>query len=134
LIAESEGIAATAIRNLGINLETLRFEVLKHVKHEGDTLQTGEIQLSPSGKRAIELAGQEAQGFGHNYIGTEHLLLGVIRESEGIAARVLLNMGIDLVKARARFSGFWEAAVRRKRLPQRRKSLKLRLWMPSGPI
>ena len=100
LIAESEGIAATAIRNLGINLETLRFEVLKHVKHEGDTLQTGEIQLSPSGKRAIELAGQEAQGFGHNYIGTEHLLLGVIRESEGIAARVLLNMGIDLVKAR----------------------------------
>lgn len=100
LIAESEGIAATAIRNLGINLETLRFEVLKHVKHEGDTLQTGEIQLSPSGKRAIELAGQEAQGFGHNYIGTEHLLLGVIRESEGIAARVLLNMGVDLVKAR----------------------------------
>jgi len=100
LIAESEGIAATAIRNLGINLETLRFEVLKHVKHEGDTLQTGEIQLSPSGKRAIELASQEAQGFGHNYIGTEHLLLGVIRESEGIAARVLLNMGIDLVKAR----------------------------------
>jgi ATP-dependent Clp protease ATP-binding subunit ClpC len=101
LIAESEGIAATAIRNLGVNLETLRFEVLKHVKHEGDTLQTGEIQLSPSGKRAIELASQEAQGFGHNYIGTEHLLLGVIRESEGIAARVLLHMGIDLVKARA---------------------------------
>jgi len=100
LIAESEGIAAIAIRNLGINLETLRYEILKHITHEGNTLVAGEIQLSPSGKHAIELAAQEAHAFAHNYIGTEHLLLGILRESEGIAARVLVNMGIDLVKTR----------------------------------
>ena len=100
LIAESEGVAASAIRNLGINLETLRYEILKHVNHEGNTMLAGEIQLSPSGKQAIELAAQEAQAFGHNYIGTEHLLLGILRESEGIAARVLINMGVDLVKTR----------------------------------
>ncbi len=100
LTAESEGIAAIAIRNLGTDLGTLRFKVLKHVKHEGDTLQTGESQLSPSGKRVIEMAGQEAQGFGDACIGTEHLLIGIVRESEGVAAKVLLNMDIDLVKAR----------------------------------
>ena len=100
LIAETEGIAAIAIRNLGINLDTLRYEILKHISHEGNTMMVGDIQLSPSGKRAIELAAQEAQAFGHNYIGTEHLLLGILRENEGIAARVLVNMGIDLVKTR----------------------------------
>lgn len=100
LIGESEGIAAMAIRNLGPSLEQIRIEVEKLMPNEGNTLQSGDIPLSPSGKRAIEYAKQEAQNLGHNYIGTEHLLLGIIRENEGIAARVLHILGIDLAKAR----------------------------------
>jgi ATP-dependent Clp protease ATP-binding subunit ClpC len=102
LIAEGEGVAATAMRNMGLNLESLRMEILKNVSREtGGSVSEGTISLSPSGKRAIEFAYQEAQAFGVNFIGTEHLLLGVIRENEGLAARVLASHGIDLIKARS---------------------------------
>ncbi|MEW6235332.1 MAG: ATP-dependent Clp protease ATP-binding subunit [Candidatus Omnitrophota bacterium] len=102
LIAEGEGVAATAMRNMGLNLESLRMEILKNLSHESSGgVSDSTISLSPSGKRAIEFAYQEAQAFGVNFIGTEHLLLGVIRESEGLAARVLASHGIDLIKARS---------------------------------
>ena len=102
LIAEGEGVAATAMRNMGLNLESLRMEILKNVSREtGGSVSEGTISLSPSGKRAIEFAYQEAQAFGVNFIGTEHLLLGVIRENDGLAARVLASHGIDLIKARS---------------------------------
>lgn len=102
LIAEGEGVAATAMRNMGLNLESLRMEILKNISREsGGGISDSTISLSPSAKRAIEFAYQEAQAFGVNFIGTEHLLLGVIRENEGLAARVLASHGIDLIKARS---------------------------------
>lgn len=101
LIAEGEGVAATAMRNMGLNLEALKAELLKSIPHEGTPEPDGTIPLSPSGKRAIEFAYQEAQAFGVNFIGTEHLLLGVIRENEGLAARILASHGVDLIKARS---------------------------------
>ena len=102
LIAEGEGVAATAMRNMGLNLESLRMEILKNISREsGSSVSDSTISLSPSAKRAIEFAYQEAQAFGVNFIGTEHLLLGVIRENEGLAARVLASHGIDLIKARS---------------------------------
>lgn len=102
LIAEGEGVAATAMRNMGLNLESLRMEILKNISRDaGGGVADSTISLSPSAKRAIEFAYQEAQAFGVNFIGTEHLLLGVIRENEGLAARVLATHGIDLIKARS---------------------------------
>jgi len=102
LIAEGEGVAATAMRNMGLNLDALRTEILKNISRDsGGSVTDSTISLSPSGKRAIEFAYQEAQAFGVNFIGTEHLLLGVIRENEGLAARILASHGIDLIKARS---------------------------------
>ncbi len=101
LISEGEGVAATAMRNMGLNLEALRSEILKRIPREGSGAQDTTIPLSPSGKRAIEFAYQEAQAFGVNFIGTEHLLLGVIRENEGLAARILAEHNVDLIKARS---------------------------------
>ncbi|MFH1740111.1 MAG: ATP-dependent Clp protease ATP-binding subunit [bacterium] len=101
LISEGEGVAATAMRNMGLNLEALRSEVLKRIPREGSGSQDSTIPLSPSGKRAIEFAYQEAQAFGVNFIGTEHLLLGIIRENEGLAARILSDHNVDLIKARS---------------------------------
>lgn len=100
LIGEQESIAAMVIRNLGCDPELLRAELEKLMPREASGLKTNDIMLSPSGKRAIEYAKQEAQNLSQNYIGTEHLLLGVLRENEGIAARVLQIHGIDIVKAR----------------------------------
>ncbi len=102
LIAEGEGVAATAMRNMELNLEALRIEIQKNIQHEssGGSVDST-ISLSPSAKRAIEFAYQEAQAFGVNFIGTEHLLLGVIRENEGLAARILASHGVDLIKARS---------------------------------
>jgi len=102
LIAEGEGVAATAMRNMELNLEALRIEIQKNIQHEssGSSVDST-ISLSPSAKRAIEFAYQEAQAFGVNFIGTEHLLLGVIRENEGLAARILASHGVDLIKARS---------------------------------
>ncbi len=101
LISEGEGVAATAMRNMGLNLEALRGEILKRIPREGAGSQDSTIPLSPSGKRAIEFAYQEAQAFGVNFIGTEHLLLGIIRENEGLAARILAEHSVDLIKARS---------------------------------
>ncbi len=102
LIAEGEGVAATAMRNMGLNLDALRTEILKNISRDSTgSVTESTISLSPSGKRAIEFAYQEAQAFGVNFIGTEHLLLGVIRENEGLAARILASHGIDLIKARS---------------------------------
>jgi len=101
LIAETDSVAVTALRNLGADLSLLRKKTIAHIQNTSYFLEKDATQLSPSGKRAIQFAHQEAQSLGVNFIGTEHLLLGIIRESDGIAARVLLSQGIDLVKARA---------------------------------
>ncbi|MDA8212884.1 MAG: ATP-dependent Clp protease ATP-binding subunit [Clostridia bacterium] len=99
LIVEGEGIAAKALQSLGISLESVRTEVEKIVgKGEGPV--KGEIGLTPRAKKVLELSFDEARRLGHNYIGTEHLLLGLIREGEGVAARVLQNLGANLDRVR----------------------------------
>ncbi len=100
LIRTGEGVAAEALRFLGLELETIRREVEKEVQHGPSQLTIGEVPFTPRSKKVIELAMDEARAMGHNYIGTEHLLLGLIREEEGVAARVLQNLGVDLQKVR----------------------------------
>lgn len=94
LIREGTGIAARALQNLGISLEQVRQEV-ENLMGRGDGIFTGEMGLTPRAKKVLELALEEARRLGHNYIGTEHLLLGLIREGEGVAARVLEQLGAD---------------------------------------
>ena len=100
LVAEGEGIAAKALKNLNVGLEQVRSAV-EYVIGRGDRMVIGDISLTPRAKKVIELAVQEARELNHNYIGTEHLLLGLIREGEGIAAGVLISLGVDMERARA---------------------------------
>jgi ATP-dependent Clp protease ATP-binding subunit ClpC len=100
LIREGEGVAAAVLENLGLDSEKIRLEVEKLVQPGPSTVISGDIPFTPKAKKVIELAMDEARNLGHNYIGTEHLLLGLIREGEGVASQVLLNLGLDLNKVR----------------------------------
>ena len=100
LIREGEGVAAAVLQKMGISLENIRLEVEKLVQPGPATQIIGDIPFTPRAKKALELAAEEARSLGHNYIGTEHLLLGLIREGEGIASQVLLNLGMDLNSVR----------------------------------
>ena len=99
LIGEGTGVAAKVLKSLGVNLKDSRIEVEKIIGR-GSGFVAVEIPFTPRAKRVLELSLEEARQLGHNYIGTEHLLLGLIREGEGVAARVLENLGIDLTKVR----------------------------------
>jgi ATP-dependent Clp protease ATP-binding subunit ClpC len=100
LIREGEGVAAAVLQKLEISLENIRLEIEKLVQPGPATQIIGDIPFTPRAKKALELAAEEARSLGHNYIGTEHLLLGLIREGEGIASQVLLNLGMDLNSVR----------------------------------
>jgi ATP-dependent Clp protease ATP-binding subunit ClpC len=100
LLREGEGIAATVLNNLGLDLDVIRHAVESMVAQTGGTLTIGEIPFTSNAKRVLELAVDEARQLNHNYIGTEHLLLGLIREGEGVAAKVLTDMGVDRKKVR----------------------------------
>lgn len=100
LIREGEGVAAAVLQKLGISLENIRLEIEKLVQPGPTTQILGDIPFTPRAKKALELAAEEARSLGHNYIGTEHLLLGLIREGEGVASQVLLNLGLDLNRVR----------------------------------
>jgi len=101
LIREGEGVAAAVLQKLGLDLETIRIEVEKLVQPGPQTQVLGDIPFTPRSKKSLELSAEEARALGHNYIGTEHLLLGLVREGEGMAYRVLLNLGLDLGKLRS---------------------------------
>ncbi|MCX5709788.1 MAG: ATP-dependent Clp protease ATP-binding subunit [Candidatus Omnitrophica bacterium] len=96
LIREGEGVAAAVLQKMGVSLENIRIEIEKLVQPGPSTQIIGDIPFTPRAKKALELAAEEARSLGHNYIGTEHILLGLIREGEGIASQVLLNLGMDL--------------------------------------
>ncbi|HIZ28312.1 MAG TPA: ATP-dependent Clp protease ATP-binding subunit [Candidatus Adamsella sp.] len=100
LIGEGTGVAAKTLKAMGLNLKDARAEVEKIIGR-GSGFVAVEIPFTPRAKRVLELSWDEARQLGHNYIGTEHLLLGLIREGEGVAARVLENLGIDLNKVRS---------------------------------
>src|SRR5690242_12603130 len=96
LIALGEGVAAQVLANLGVDLRRVRSEIEKIVGTGGNVMLLGEIPFTPRAKKVLEYAVEEAQHMGHSYVGTEHLLLGLIREEEGVAARVLENLGLRL--------------------------------------
>jgi ATP-dependent Clp protease ATP-binding subunit ClpC len=100
LIREGEGVAATVLEKMGISLENIRLEIEKLVQPGPTTQIIGDLPFTPRSKKALELSAEEARSLGHNYIGTEHLLLGLIREEEGVASQVLMNLGLDLETVR----------------------------------
>ena len=99
LIHEGDGIAAKALESLGISLEAVRAQVEEEIG-QGQQAPTGHIPFTPRAKKVLELSLREALQLGHNYIGTEHILLGLIREGEGVAAQVLQKLGADLNRVR----------------------------------
>jgi hypothetical protein len=99
LLREGEGVAARVLQELGVQLSELQGAV-EHVIGRGDSAVTGEVGLTPRAKRVLELTTQEARRLRHNYIGTEHLLLGLLREDEGVAAGILAGLGVSLPLAR----------------------------------
>jgi ATP-dependent Clp protease ATP-binding subunit ClpC len=100
LVREGDGVAAKVLNNLGVELNKVRSAV-EFIIGRGDRVVLGEIGLTPRAKKVIELAVDEARRLGHHYIGTEHLLLGLVREGEGIAAGVLESLGVNLEKVRS---------------------------------
>jgi ATP-dependent Clp protease ATP-binding subunit ClpC len=101
LIHEGEGVAAKALESLGIGLDAVRQQV-EEIIGRGQQAQSGHIPFTPRAKKVLELALREAIQLGHNYIGTEHILLGLIREGDGVAAQVLVRLGADLNRTRQR--------------------------------
>src|ERR1700723_3114915 len=99
LIHEGEGVAAKALESLGISLDAVR-EQVQDIIGQGQQQPTGHIPFTPRAKKVLELSLREALQLGHNYIGTEHILLGLIREGEGVAAQVLVKLGAELTRVR----------------------------------
>ena len=99
LLREEEGLAARVLESLDITVEEVRAQVARIVG-QGDEVTTGQIPFTPRAKKVLELALREALSLGHNYIGTEHILLGIVRENEGVAARILLDFDADAEKVR----------------------------------
>jgi ClpA/ClpB-like protein len=99
LIREADGVAAKALESLGISLDAVRQQV-EEIIGQGQQAPTGHIPFTPRAKKVLELALRESQQLGHNYIGTEHILLGLIREGDGVAAQVLVRLGADLNRVR----------------------------------
>jgi ATP-dependent Clp protease ATP-binding subunit ClpA len=100
LVREGTGVAANVLKNLDINLRKIRLEVEKIVEVGPDMVTMGKLPLSPRAKELIDYAKDEAHKLKHNYVGTEHLLLGLLREQESVAAQVLMNLGVELESVR----------------------------------
>ncbi|MGH7142883.1 MAG: ATP-dependent Clp protease ATP-binding subunit [Planctomycetota bacterium] len=110
LVKEGNGVASTVLENLGVDLEKVRLEVEKMVKPSPDIQTMGQLPFTPRAKQVLELALEEARSLDHNYVGTEHLLLGLLRENEGLAAQVLLNLNLRLEDVRREVMEFLGAA------------------------
>ena len=95
LIKLGQGVAVNVLQNMGLDLERVRMEVEKHVGSRPETNMIGNIPYTPRVKKVLALAGKEAQALHHSYIGTEHILLGLLREGEGVAAQVLKSLEVD---------------------------------------
>ena len=100
LIKLGQGVAVNVLQNMGLDLERVRMEVEKHVGPPPETKMIGNIPYTPRVKKVLALAGKEAQALHHSYVGTEHLLLGLLREGEGVAARVLKSLEVDPARTR----------------------------------
>ncbi len=96
LVKEGSGVGANVLKNLGVDLNKVRQEVSKLVKSGPDMVATGKLPQTPRAKKVIEYSIEEARSLNHTYIGTEHLLLGILREQDGVAAQVLMNLGLNI--------------------------------------
>ena len=111
LIKEGSGVGANVLRNLGVDLPKVRMEIEKLVKAGPDMVTMGKLPQTPKAKKVIEYSIEEARNLSHNYVGTEHLLLGLLREHDGVAAQVLMNLGIKLEEVRAEVLNLLGAGV-----------------------
>jgi len=111
LVREGEGVAAAVLASFGLTPDKIRIEVEKLVQPGPTTVISGDLPFTPKAKKVMELATEEARALGHNYIGTEHLLLGLIREGEGVASQVLMNLGLELEKVRGEVMNLLGSAI-----------------------
>ena len=100
LIKLGQGVAVNVLQKMGLDLERVRMEVEKHVGSHLETKMSGNIPYTPRVKKVLALAGKEAKSLNHSYVGTEHILLGLLREGEGVAARVLKSLEVDPARTR----------------------------------
>ncbi len=100
LVKEGSGVGANVLKNLDVDLRKVRLEVEKLVKSGPETVTMGKLPQTPRAKKVIEYAIEEARNLNHNYVGTEHLLLGLLREQDGVAAQVLMNLNLKLEDVR----------------------------------
>ena len=116
LLREEEGLAARVLESLDITVERVRAQVVRIVG-SGEEITSGQIPFTPRAKKVLELALREALSLGHNYIGTEHILLGLVREGEGIAAGALESLGVSLEKVRSQVMSLTLAEATRRAGP-----------------
>src|SRR5260370_5874485 len=100
LIKLGQGVAVNVLQKMGLDLETVRIEVEKQVGSGPETKMVGNVPYTPRVKKVLALAGKEAKALNHSYVGTEHILLGLLREGEGVAARVLKSLEVDIERTR----------------------------------
>ena len=117
LVKEGTGVGANVLMNLGVKLPTIRKQIDALVRPGSSEAVTGKIPMTPGSKRMMECAIEEARGLDHNYVGTEHLLLGLIRESESVAAQILTNLGLRLADVREEVLNLLRAGVPRDEMP-----------------
>ena len=110
-VREGEGVAAAVLASFGLTSDKIRIEVEKLVQPGPSTVISGDLPFTPKAKKVMELATEEARALGHNYIGTEHLLLGLIREGEGVASQVLMNLGMELERVREEVMNLLGSAI-----------------------
>ena len=126
LIHEGEGVAAKALESLGISLDAVRQQV-EEIIGQGQQAPSGHIPFTPRAKKVLELSQREAVQLGHNYIGTEHILLGLIREGDGVAAQVLVKLGADLNRVRQQVIQLLHGHPAKEPVSARSAALELRL-------
>src|SRR5437773_11731999 len=100
LVKLGQGVAVNVLQKIGLDLETVRMEVEKQVGSGPETKMVGSVPYTPRVKKVLALAGKEAKALNHSYVGTEHILLGLLREGEGVAARVLKSLELDIERTR----------------------------------
>jgi ATP-dependent Clp protease ATP-binding subunit ClpA len=113
LVKEGGGVGANVLKNLGVELRMVRKQVDSLIRHGAEEVATGKLPQTPRAKRVIECAIEEARRLGHNYVGTEHLLLGLLRETDGVAAHALQGLGLKLQDVREEVMNVLGAALER---------------------
>jgi len=131
LVKEGSGVAANVLQNLDIELKKIRLEVEKIVQSGSDLVSVGQLPFTPRVKKVLEYAMEEARALGHNYIGTEHLLLGLLREQEGVAAQVLLNLGVKLEDVREEVIGLLGSELVQGSVNQEKEEKKVKSKTPA---